>query len=73
MVFQAMGFADGGFTGAGHWFQCLNGHPYLIADCGGATMESRCPECGEGIGGGGHRLRDDNAQATAFRRQAGID
>lgn len=44
----------------GHWFKCKNGHYYAIGDCGGATMESRCPECDVSIGGGQHRLRDDN-------------
>lgn len=38
----------------------FSGHIYAIADCGGATVESRCPECGSTIGGSGHRLRDDN-------------
>jgi hypothetical protein len=73
MVFEAMGHGGGGITGAGHWFQCPNGHPYMIADCGGAMVESRCPECGAGIGGGGYRLRGDNAQAAAFRQQAGMN
>ena len=71
MVFQAIGFQDGGFTGAGHWFACPNGHTYVIADCGGAVTESICPECGARIGGTYHRLRTDNAPADAFLRQAG--
>ena len=37
MVIKAMGF------GAGHWYQCPNGHPYVIANCGGAISASRCP------------------------------
>ena len=28
------------------------------------TKTFRCPECNATIGGGGHRLRDDNAVAT---------
>ena len=36
------------------------GHYYAIGDCGGATMESRCPTCKVTIGGSSHRLRDDN-------------
>ena len=71
MVFQTIGFQDGGFTGAGHWFACPNGHTYVIADCGGAVTESICPECGARIGGSGHNLRTDNARADAFLRQAG--
>ncbi len=56
-VISAIGFLDAGWTGQGHWYTCPNGHPYVIADCGGATMESTCPECGAVIGGEGHRLR----------------
>jgi hypothetical protein len=32
----------------------------VIGECGGAEQESRCGECKAKIGGGGHRLRDDN-------------
>lgn len=54
MIVSAMGLPKG------HWFKCKNGHYYVIGDCGGATMESKCPTCKERIGGGSHRLRDDN-------------
>ncbi|XP_066288837.1 NFX1-type zinc finger-containing protein 1-like [Branchiostoma lanceolatum] len=47
----------------GHWFACPNGHVYAIGDCGGATMESTCPECSARIGGGSHTLRSDNRLA----------
>ncbi|KAK3584660.1 hypothetical protein CHS0354_001239 [Potamilus streckersoni] len=57
-ILQAMGLSKG------HWFKCPNGHVYAIGDCGGATVESRCPECGAAIGGQGHALRADNAIAT---------
>ena len=40
----------------GHWFECENGHPYVIGECGGAVQERKC-SCGAPIGGGGHRLR----------------
>ncbi|XP_019640287.1 PREDICTED: NFX1-type zinc finger-containing protein 1-like [Branchiostoma belcheri] len=56
-VVKAMGLSQG------HWFQCPNGHVYAIGDCGGATVESTCPECRARIGGGGHRLRSDNRLA----------
>lgn len=58
MVLQAMKLTRG------HWFKCPNGHVYCIGDCGGATVESICPECKERIGGGNHSLRADNALAT---------
>lgn len=54
MIVSAMGLPKG------HWFKCKNGHYYAIGDCGGATIEGRCPTCNAAIGGGQHRLRDDN-------------
>ena len=47
----------------GHWFKCPNGHFYCIGDCGGATVEAKCPECGATIGGRNHTLQGDNALA----------
>ncbi|CAK9783071.1 unnamed protein product [Cutaneotrichosporon oleaginosum] len=48
------------YGSAGHLYQCPRGHPYMIGDCGGAMVEARCNECGALIGGGSHRLRNDN-------------
>jgi len=45
---------------AGKWFQCPNGHPYAIGECGGATEISKCPDCGARVGGTGHKLLEDN-------------
>ncbi|CAH0548132.1 unnamed protein product [Brassicogethes aeneus] len=56
-IVEAMGMTRG------HWFKCPNGHVYAIGDCGGAMVESKCNECGATIGGGSHRLRDDNTFA----------
>ena len=47
----------------GAWYKCPNGHIYCISDCGGAMVESNCPECGARIGGTGHRLLSDNQHA----------
>ncbi|GMK56414.1 hypothetical protein CspeluHIS016_0302540 [Cutaneotrichosporon spelunceum] len=44
----------------GRLYQCPNGHPCIIANCGGYMEESRCPECGEIIGGRNHLLHEDN-------------
>lgn len=51
----------------------------MIGDCGGATVESKCPECNATIGGSSHRLRDDNqfagertAQYPAWSEQANL-
>lgn len=57
MVLNAMGL------GKGHWYKCPNGHVYAIGDCGGAMVQSKCPDCGASIGGGSHRLLRDNALA----------
>jgi hypothetical protein len=29
----------------GAWFECPNGHPYVIGECGGAVTASKCPTC----------------------------
>ena len=56
-IVRAMGLSKG------HWYKCPKGHIYAIGECGGATQESRCPDCGSGIGGQSHRLRSDNSLA----------
>jgi len=45
-----------GFSHRGHFYNCENGHTFVITECGGATQEARCPECNAPIGGSGHRL-----------------
>ncbi|KAJ3249239.1 hypothetical protein HDU78_005379 [Chytriomyces hyalinus] len=45
---------------AGHWYQCPNGHPYAIGECGMAMQQARCYECGVPVGGQSHRLTSDN-------------
>ncbi|KAG0248738.1 hypothetical protein BG011_009970 [Mortierella polycephala] len=52
--------------GSGHWYQCPNGHTYVIADCGMAMTQSACPECGESIGGGHHALLRSNRLDQEF-------
>ena len=54
----------------GSWYKCPKGHIYQIGDCGGATQEGKCPECGATIGGSHHRLRDDNTHAGEFDNSA---
>ncbi|KAL0951932.1 hypothetical protein HGRIS_008585 [Hohenbuehelia grisea] len=60
-VVQALDF---GITG--HWYNCPNGHTFVITECGGAMERSRCPECGATIGGANHRLDDSNTRATEY-------
>ncbi|KAL5531129.1 hypothetical protein ACEPAG_4005 [Sanghuangporus baumii] len=48
------------FAYSGHFYQCSNGHPFVIGDCGGAMQTTRCPECYELIGGSNHSLVSGN-------------
>lgn len=49
---------------AGHWYECRNGHLYVVGDCGGATEYSQCPECHERIGGQQHAIDATNRSAA---------
>ncbi|KAL7565937.1 hypothetical protein ACA910_008397 [Epithemia clementina (nom. ined.)] len=62
-VVRAMNEVRGYNYGAGasdHWYECPNGHPYFIGECGGAMQRSQCIECGAEVGGEGHRLDATN-------------
>ncbi|CAG7818781.1 unnamed protein product, partial [Allacma fusca] len=48
----------------GRWFKCPNGHIYVITECGGATEESVCNECGAKVGGENHSVLPTNDLAT---------
>ncbi|KAM3598560.1 uncharacterized protein V6R79_019582 [Siganus canaliculatus] len=37
------------------WYNCPNGHPCTIGECGQPMETSRCLDCGAQIGGQGHR------------------
>ncbi|XP_062507501.1 E3 ubiquitin-protein ligase rnf213-alpha-like isoform X2 [Corticium candelabrum] len=41
------------------WYQCKNGHPYLVADCGRPVVSFQCTDCNEPIG---DRTRDADAR-----------
>lgn len=41
-------------THSGHWYNCVNGHPFAIGECGMPMELARCPECGASIGGQQH-------------------
>lgn len=50
--------------GAGRWFKCINGHIYVVTECGGATEQGSCNVCGAPIGGQNHVLEEYNYLAT---------
>ncbi|UPX11033.1 uncharacterized protein EKO05_0001659 [Ascochyta rabiei] len=53
---RAMVSGRGGIaTHSGHWYNCVNGHPFAIGECGMPMQLARCPECGEPVGGQGHQ------------------
>ncbi|KNZ77104.1 NFX1-type zinc finger-containing protein 1 [Termitomyces sp. J132] len=58
------------FTHEGHFYNCLNGHTFVITECGGAMEEAHCPECNEPIGGRNHSLNTTNTRATDFEMMA---
>jgi hypothetical protein len=53
-------------------FQCKNGHPYAVGECGGAMQRSTCPECGEVIGGADHALDAGNSVAAGLLELANM-
>lgn len=69
-VFAAMEAEFGTGPGPGsygsHFYYCPNAYMYTIGECGGAMVESTCPECGATIGGTSHNLAAGNTAATHF-------
>ncbi|CAG8027151.1 unnamed protein product [Penicillium salamii] len=51
-------------TNTGHWYNCENGHPFAIGECGMPMEEARCPECRARIGGQNHQLVDGASRAV---------
>ena len=65
-IVRAVNQAEGEYyerSWSSHWYECPNGHPYFIGECGGAMETSRCLECNEQIGGGQHRLLQGNRRS----------
>lgn len=72
-VMGAMNVVSGynyGTSASAHWFECPNGHPYFIGECGGAMLRSACPECGEVVGGESHSLHGTNRPVSGIFRDA---
>ncbi|KAF9203482.1 hypothetical protein BGZ49_006382 [Haplosporangium sp. Z 27] len=53
-------------SGTGRWYQCPNGHSYVIDNCGMAMETSTCPECGAPVGGARHTLLSSNSVNNEF-------
>ncbi|KAK6003517.1 hypothetical protein QM012_009288 [Aureobasidium pullulans] len=51
------------FSGTGHWWQCENGHPFTIGECGMPIQTAHCPQCGGVIGGQSHQAAAGVAHA----------
>ncbi|KAJ5915677.1 hypothetical protein N7466_011610 [Penicillium verhagenii] len=50
-------------THSRHWYNCANGHPFAIGECGMPMEQARCPECGAPIGGSSHRAVEGVSRA----------
>ncbi|KAH9007625.1 hypothetical protein EDB83DRAFT_2236280 [Lactarius deliciosus] len=59
-----------GFSHRGHFYNCENGHTFVIDRCGGATEAARCTECGAPIGGSDHQQHHSNTRALEFEHIA---
>ncbi|KAI9460071.1 hypothetical protein HD554DRAFT_2028943 [Boletus coccyginus] len=62
------------FAQAGHFYNCPNGHLFVITECGSAMERSRCTECGAVVGGSNQRLDPSNTlneEFEALAREAG--
>lgn len=42
------------FQGTGHWYMCVQGHPFTVGECGMPMEQAQCPECGAPVGGRNH-------------------
>ncbi|KAJ8583241.1 hypothetical protein M405DRAFT_937339 [Rhizopogon salebrosus TDB-379] len=54
------------FGSSGHFYNCGNGHAFVITECGRARQRSVCPECGSPIGGESYALESGNTRASDY-------
>lgn len=57
------------FSVTGHWYNCENGHPFTVGECGQPVETSRCPICGATIGGIGHEAAAGVERARELERE----
>lgn len=53
----------------GRWYNCQNGHPFTVGNCGMPMELARCPICGEAIGGRDHRPAEGVGRAEDLERE----
>ncbi|KAK2062305.1 P-loop containing nucleoside triphosphate hydrolase protein [Colletotrichum caudatum] len=56
--------------GTGHWYTCLNGHPFTIGECGMPMELARCPECDAPVGGHNHEAVEGVRRAVDIEEVA---
>lgn len=59
------------FSGTGHWYRCVNGHPFTVGECGAPMQQSRCPQCGAAVGGQHHQAAEGVTHASDIERDFG--
>lgn len=57
------------FRGTGHWYRCVNGHPFTIGECGMPMETSLCPQCGAQVGGHHHSIVAGVTRDEEFERR----
>ncbi|KAJ4059169.1 hypothetical protein NW761_002622 [Fusarium oxysporum] len=51
------------------WYNCVNGHPFAVGDCGMSTEVARCRECGAPVGGTNPRPLDGVTRAEEMETE----
>jgi len=59
------------FTGTGHWYTYVNGHPFTMGECGMPVQTSVCPQCGAPVGGQNHQPAAGVSHARDFEEHFG--
>ncbi|KAK0433784.1 hypothetical protein EV421DRAFT_1718181 [Armillaria borealis] len=60
-----------GFSYRGRFYNCINGHTFVITECGGVMQASQCPECRAPTGGGNHTSNTRAREYEDISRQHG--
>jgi hypothetical protein len=66
-----MGAMQKEFMGSGHWYNCENGHPFTIGECGMPMEAARCPQCNAPIGGRNHEYVQGVTHADDLEQRYG--